>query len=66
MDEKDKEAMELELSLTNPNPEKLEEFIYMLQAENKKLRELIDDLVNTGMDNDIATRLEALKEAEKK
>ena len=41
-------------------------FITNLQAENKKLRELIDDLVNCGMDNDIATRIEALKEVGKK
>jgi hypothetical protein len=32
-----------------------------LQDENKKLRELIDDLVSNGMDYDIATRLEELK-----
>jgi hypothetical protein len=33
-----------------------------LQAENKKLRELIDDLVSNGMDYDIATRLEEIDE----
>jgi hypothetical protein len=32
------------------------------EAENKKLRTLIDDLVNTGMDYDIATRLEELED----
>jgi hypothetical protein len=32
------------------------------EAENKKLRTLIDDLVNNGMDYDIATRLEELED----
>jgi hypothetical protein len=33
-----------------------------LQAENKKLRKIIHDLVTTGMDSDIATRLEDIDE----
>jgi hypothetical protein len=36
--------------------------IFKIEAENKKLRTLIDDLVNNGMDNDIATRLEKLED----
>jgi len=32
------------------------------RTENKKLRTLIDDLVNNGMDYDIATRLEKLED----
>ncbi len=45
---------------------KTSQYNFKLQAENKKLRQLINDLINYGMDNDIATRLEALKEAGEK
>ena len=33
-----------------------------LQAENKKLRKIIHDLVITGMDSDMAERLEEIDE----
>ena len=35
-----------------------------LKEENKKLRSLIKDLANTGMDFDIATRIEELEVGE--
>jgi hypothetical protein len=44
MNYKEKQMLELELSLTNPSPEKLEEFIYILKAENEKLREALEEI----------------------
>jgi hypothetical protein len=40
----------------------LEEKLIREKEKTEKLRELINDLVDNGMDNDIATRIEALKE----
>ena len=55
MNDKEKEELEFQLSLTNPDSEVLENFIYKLQAENAKLRKCIEfyaDYKNDNPDND--------------
>ena len=42
MNDKDKEELEMQLSLTNPDVDVLEDFIYKLQAENTFLKENIN------------------------
>lgn len=47
--------------LRDDNMSELYDLINKLQQENKKLKSLIKDLVNNGMDADIATKIEELE-----